>query len=110
MSDHSTCDCSRRSFLRGTGLALAAGPFSNKTLIFIFLRGGNDGINTVIPDGDPQYSTVNRPTLYIPPASSIDLLNGFARLHPAMADVMDVFNAGNLAIVHRVGFPNNSRS
>jgi len=128
MSDHSTCDCSRRSFLRGTGLtlagfglsslfpgawirhALAAGPFSNKRLIFIFLRGGNDGINTVIPDGDPQYSTVNRPTLYIPPASSIDLLNGFARLHPAMADVMDVFNAGNLAIVHRVGFPNNSRS
>src|SRR6267143_1798655 len=111
MSDHSACDCSRRSFLRGAGLtlagfglsslfpgawirhALAAGPFSNKRLIFIFLRGGNDGINTVIPDGDPQYSTVNRPTLYIPPASSIDL-----------------FNAGNLAIVHRVGFPNNSRS
>ena len=128
MSDHQTCDCSRRSFLRGSGLtlagfglssllpgawirhALAAGPFSNKRLMFIFLRGGNDGINTVIPNGDPQYSVANRPSLYIPPASSIDLLNGFARLHPSMADVMDVFNSGDLAIVHRVGFPNNSRS
>jgi uncharacterized protein (DUF1501 family) len=126
MSDN-TCDCSRRSFLRGAGLtlagfglgsllpgawirhAMASGPFSNKRLLFIFLRGGNDGLNTVIPAGDPQYSTLNRPTLYIPPSSSIDL-NGFARLHPAMGDVMEVFNAGELAVVHRVGFPNNSRS
>src|SRR5882762_625012 len=118
MSDHSTCDCSRRSFLRGTGLtlagfglsslfpgawirhAMAAGPFSNRRLIFIFLRGGNDGLNAVIPGGDPDYNTTNRPTLYVPPASSI-ALNGFARLHPA---------AGDLAVLHRIGFPNNSRS
>src|SRR6185436_2128792 len=31
-------------------------------------------------------------------------------LHPAMSDLMDVFNAGDLAVVHRVAYPNNTRS
>jgi len=128
MSDHDRCDCSRRSFLRGAGLtlagfglhsllpgafvrqALASGPFSNKRLLFIFLRGGNDGINTVIPAGDPDYNTINRPTLYIPNASSLDLGNGFARLHPALAELLPVFSSGDLAVVHRAGFPNNTKS
>ena len=121
------CDCSRRSFLKGAGLtlsgfsiaslfpgpwirfAMGAGPFNNRRLLFIFLRGGNDGLNTVIPAGDVDYNTLNRPTLYIPPTASLDL-NGFARLHPALADLMEIYNANNLAVVHRVGFPNNSRS
>ena len=127
MSGKAACDCSRRGFLRGAGLtlagfglsslfpgsliryAMAAGPFDNKRLLFIFCRGGNDGLNTVIPAGDPDYSTLNRPTLYIPNTSSINL-NGFARLHPAMADLMDAYNAGDLAVVHRVAYPNNTRS
>ena len=122
-----SCDLSRRSFLQGAGLtlagfsacsllpgpwirhALAGGAASNKRLLFIFLRGGNDGINAVIPAGDPDYNTANRPSLYIPNTLSINL-NGFARLHPALADLMEPFNAGDLAVVHRVGFPNNSRS
>src|SRR6266850_2527784 len=121
------CDCSRRSFLKGAGLtlsgfsiaslfpgpwirfAMGAGPFNNRRLLFLFLRGGNDGLNTVIPAGDPDYSVLNRPTLYIPPSASIDL-NGFARLHPALADLTEIYSAGDLAVVHRVGFPNNSRS
>ena len=127
MDETPGCDCSRRSFLRGAGLTLAgvgiaslfpgpwiryamgAGPFNNKRLIFIFLRGGNDGLNAVIPGGDPDYSALNRPSLYIPPASSIDL-NGFARLHPALADLTEIYGAGDLAVVHRAGFANNSRS
>lgn len=133
MSDHDRCDCSRRSFLRGAGLTLAGfglnalfpgaflrqamtivpgglGPFSNRRLIFIFLRGGNDGLNTVIPAGDPDYSAANRPTLYIPNSASLDLGNGFARLHPAMAAMLPLFQSGSLAVVHRVGYPNNTRS
>ena len=130
MSAPTDCDCSRRSFLRGAGLTLAgfgvtsllpgpflrhalaatAGPFSNRRLIFIFLRGGNDGLNTVIPAGDPDYSAVTRPTLYIPNSSSLDLGNGFARLHPAMSALLPLYTSGDLAIVHRVGLPNNSGS
>ncbi|HKQ98080.1 MAG TPA: DUF1501 domain-containing protein [Candidatus Polarisedimenticolia bacterium] len=129
MSDHPHCDCNRRSFLRGAGLTLAGfginsllpsaflnqamaavGPFSNRRLLFIFLRGGNDGINTVIPGGDPDYNTTNRPTLYIPNASSLDLGNGFARLHPSMGQLLPLYATGDLAVVHRVGYPNNTKS
>jgi uncharacterized protein (DUF1501 family) len=126
MNEHRNCDCTRRSFLHGAGLTLAGfglssllpGAFvrqalaaaSNKRLIFIFLRGGSDGLNVVIPAGDPDYNAVNRPTLYIPNAESLDLGNGFARLHPAMAQILPVFASGDLAVVHRVGFPNNTKS
>src|SRR5262245_27356450 len=130
MSEHKDCDCSRRSFLRAAGLTLAGfgvtsllpgpfvrqalaattGPYANRRLIFIFLRGGNDGLNTVIPAGDPDYSRTTRPTLYIPNTSSLDLGNGFARLHPSLSQLMPVFNSGDLAVVHRVGYPNNTLS
>ena len=70
----------RRDFLKAggaTALALGLNAFSpmifkrrilagqanpDKKLIFIFQRGGNDGVNTVIPYGDPEYNDTNRPT------------------------------------------------
>jgi uncharacterized protein (DUF1501 family) len=88
--------------------AMAAGS-GDERFIFIFLRGGNDGINSVIPHGDPDYNVTNRKTLYIPPAEALDL-NGFASLHPAMGGLMDGFNAGEVAVIHRVGYPNSSQS
>ena len=125
----------RRDFLKASALTalgvnlwtpgllkrrLWAGPLDKDTkLIFIFQRGGNDGVNTVIPYGDPQYSLANRPTLYIPENASLDLGNGFAGLHPRMAPMMEIFNRqdltgqdgpGNLAVIHRVGYPNPSQS
>ena len=74
----------RRDFLRAGGLTafglglnltapallrrslLAASPGDDTKLIFIFQRGGNDAVNTVIPYGDSEYNTINRPTLFIP--------------------------------------------
>ena len=128
MQHSSNCSSSRRSFLTGCGLtltgfgitslfptpliqqAMAASPAdSNRRMLFIFLRGGNDGINAVIPHGDTQYNSSLRPTLYIPPGQAIDL-NGFASFHPALGEMMDLYNAGELAVVHRVGYPDNSRS
>ena len=118
----------RRSFLRGAGLTLAGLGMTSlfpsplmrhamagttdaggKRLLFIFLRGGNDGINTLIPHGDADYSVTTRPTLYISPGAAIDL-NGFASLNPGLADLQAMWNAGDLAAVHRVGYPNMSRS
>ena len=127
MQHPSTCSCSRRSFLRGAGLtltgfgiaslfptpliqhALASSTAGSRRLLFIFLRGGNDGLNCVIPHGDPDYSQTNRPSLYVPPASAIDL-NGFASLHPALADLQESYAAGDLAVLHRIGYAGNSRS
>jgi uncharacterized protein (DUF1501 family) len=126
MHDDNPCSSSRRSFLRGCGLtltgfgvsslfpgafmrhAMAAGT-GDERLIFIFLRGGNDGINSVIPHGDPQYNLTTRKSLYIPPAEAVDL-NGFASLHPAMAGLTDAYNAGDLAVIHRAGYPSSSQS
>lgn len=87
---------------------------SPKRLLFIFQRGGNDGLNTVIPYGDPHYNTLTRPSLYISPtaisAAGTDLGNSFAGLHPMMAPMMSAYNAGELAVIHRVGYTNHSRS
>ncbi len=126
---HQICNCSRRTFLRRGGLTLAglgatsliptplirealaqAGPdTTGKRLLYIFLRGGNDGINTLVPYGDPDYNSTNRPTLHIPTVELLDL-NGFAGLHPALENLMPAFNAGELAAMHRIGYPNMTRS
>lgn len=108
--------------------AMAQGEIpSGKKLLFIFLRGGNDGLNTVVPWADSAYNQSTRPSLYILPPDqnsvasgrmpdspdltrAIDLGNGFAGLHPGMADVAPLFNTGQLALIHRVGYPKQSRS
>ncbi len=97
---------------------LLAGPAGGpKRLLFIFQRGGMDGINAVIPRGDAEYNTDNRPTLYVSegeventPYGSLDLGNNFAQLHPRMYRMIDVFRAGHMAVVHRVGYRGQSRS
>ena len=112
----------RRSFLHGGGLALAGigigamlpegvlrlARAREGKLVLICLRGGHDGLSTVLPHGDPDYSPARRPALYVPRDRAIDL-NGFASLHPAMAPVVPAWRAGELALVHRVGFPAPTR-
>lgn len=118
--------------------ALAEGNIglSGKKLLFIFLRGANDALNTVIPAQDPAYSSSNRPTIGIlrdainygttgqadfpentvgtdatfKYANAIRLGNGFAAMHPSMKFLAPVYNGGDLALIHRVGYPRQSRS
>lgn len=106
-------------FLLNRQLMAAGESGNNKRLIFFFQRGGNDGINTVIPRGDSEYNRRNRPTLYIPQGNAIDTGNGFAQLHPRLEPMMEVFNKrslngrdgpGNLAVLHRIGYADQSRS
>ena len=80
-----------------------------KKMLVIWQRGGNDGLNTVIPYGDNSYNTVNRPTLFVDPLDAIDL-NGFCALHPSLAKLHEVYLSGDLAIMHRVGYDGQSRS
>lgn len=111
----------RDAWAGGSGFA-----YDGKKLLFIFLRGGNDGLNMVVPGGDPAYYS-NRPTLNIPLPSAplsdcgtadpapeagrgIDLGNGFAMLNPNLHDLIPAYNAGEMAVIHRVGYADQSRS
>ena len=85
------------------------------TLVCIFLRGGADGLNMVVPHGDKTYYA-NRPTIAIPRpddhgASQRALdLDGFFGLHPALTPLLDIYRATDLGIFQATGAPDETRS
>lgn len=117
----------RRLFLKSSGLALlgtaltpnvfvrmasAATPSSGRTLVAIFLRGAVDGLNAVVPIGDPFYAK-SRPTIAIAPPRRDDGvldLDGFFGLHPALASLAPHYRDRSLAFVHAAGSPDATRS
>ena len=85
------------------------------TLVCIFLRGGADGLNVIIPHGDENYYTL-RPTIGVPrpddskaKAKVLDL-DGFFGLHPALGALKPIYDAGKLAPVQATGSPDETRS
>jgi uncharacterized protein (DUF1501 family) len=80
----------------------------NKRLVVIFQRGAADGLNIVVPHGEPQYYAM-RPSINIPRKSVLDL-NGFFGLHPSLASFQPLWQQGHLAIVHAAGSPDTTRS
>ena len=79
-----------------------------RVLVLIQLAGGNDGLNTVIPIGDPEYEK-SRPGIGIPKGQLLKLNDGCG-LHPSLTGLRDLFDEGKLAIVQGVGYPNPDRS
>src|SRR6478672_6977708 len=121
----------RRGFLKGSSLAmfgigaapswLARAAFAGataprkKVLVTIFQRGAADGLNVVVPFGDPRYFEL-RPGIRIPKPSNSDTadaaidLNGFFGLHPSLAPLKPIYDARSLAIIHATGSPDPTRS
>src|SRR5258708_5800144 len=75
-------------------------------LLCIFLRGGADGLNVVVPHGEDAYYKA-RPVLAIarpddnsadPTKKSLDL-DGFFGLHPPQAPLLPLFKANQRAAV-----------
>jgi uncharacterized protein (DUF1501 family) len=91
--------------LEGSHFSQAA---SDRTLIVVQMAGGNDGLNTVVPYTDSQYRTL-RPTIAIPEASVLTL-DGRLGLHPNLAPLKKIWDAGHMAIVEGAGYPNPSLS
>ncbi|SEA79201.1 DUF1501 domain-containing protein [Paraburkholderia sartisoli] len=71
-------------------------------LILVELKGGNDGLNTVIPYADPAYYTL-RKNIGIKREQLIQL-DGRAALHPALQPLMPLWQARELAIVQGVSY------
>lgn len=84
-----------------------------KILIAIFQRGAVDGLNVVVPHGEPAYYAA-RPSIAIPRPGSgegcaIDLDGRFG-LHPALHSLKPLWDKRQLAIVEAVGSPDPTRS
>ncbi len=131
----------RRQFMVGCSAAIAAmagsritqlamaspeGPDANtyETIVSVFLRGGMDGVNAVMPiDGAERgfYQTA-RSDLQVPVAGvagqylgagqlAVGSLNGTTfGLHPGLQAFHRLFNQNALAIVHATGLINDTRS
>ncbi|HYT35199.1 MAG TPA: DUF1501 domain-containing protein [Ktedonobacteraceae bacterium] len=95
----------RAQSIDGSRVAQAAG---DRTLIVVQMAGGNDGLNTVVPFGDPLYHQM-RPTLAITDAKALPLDTRLG-LHPNLAPLKQLWDAGHMAIVEGVGYPNPSLS
>ena len=125
----------RRYFLQSTGAALtylgispalgSAGMLglkpravkTGRTLVCIFLRGGADGLNLVVPYSDEHYYSL-RKSLAVPRpgasggeagAGAIDLDGQFG-LNPRLSAMKPLFDEGIAVAAHAVGYDRNTRS
>ena len=112
----------RRQFLKSASVSVAAllappvllrgararADAPDPVLIVLFLRGAADGLNLVVPHGDPNYLAL-RPNIGVPTASVLEL-DGFFGFHPSLAPIVPLFQSGHLAAIHAVGTPDGSRS
>ncbi|OIP73387.1 MAG: hypothetical protein AUK43_00570 [Oscillatoriales cyanobacterium CG2_30_40_61] len=91
--------------------SLAASPGS-KRLIVVFLRGGIDGLNVVVPYSEPRYYAA-RPVIAIPKPGTekgaLDL-DGFFGVHPSLSHLIPLWEQSSLAFVQAVGSPISNRS
>jgi uncharacterized protein (DUF1501 family) len=88
-------------------LAQAAAGYRN-LFVLVELKGGNDGLNTVVPYADPAYARL-RPRIGVK-RDEVLQLDGRTGLHPSLAALMPLWQARELAIVQGVGYPNPNLS
>ncbi|MBI1379749.1 MAG: DUF1501 domain-containing protein [Planctomycetaceae bacterium] len=110
----------RRHFLLGAGAGAAllglqrnsvgrARPKpTDRNLVLLFLHGGDDGLNTLVPTADERYYRA-RPALGIARESAhrLDERNG---LHPALTHTANSFRSGRIGFLRGVGYPNPNLS
>jgi uncharacterized protein (DUF1501 family) len=124
----------RRYFLKSSGITLASfglmsvapqflHQFANaqtltnasgkkKILITIFQRGAVDGLNMVVPFGDGDYYNLRRTIAVQKPNQADGAINldGYFGLHPSLKPLEKFWQNKQLAVVHSVGSPDNTRS
>lgn len=83
-------------------------PAGEGILVVVTLYGGNDGLNTVIPYTDSAYAQARAELAY----SEADVLklNETLGLNPGMTGIKSLWDAGKVAIVQGVGYPQSNHS
>jgi uncharacterized protein (DUF1501 family) len=88
--------------------AAAAVPRYSNLLVLIELKGGNDGLNTLVPYASPAYYAL-RPKLAIPRDQVIKLSDSVG-LHPALEPLLPLWKNRELAVLQGVGYPDPNLS
>ena len=82
---------------------------TDRVLVIIRLKGGNDGLNTIVPIYDYDTYAINRPSIK-------HQLNQVTALTPDfgipnyMNDLLSLWDNGAMKVVHGVGYENSSQS
>lgn len=123
----------RRSFLRHTAHSLAIpgvlgslgfkmpGPNSmesllrlaadtDKVLVMVYLDGGNDGLNTVIPLDQLTALNKVRPHVILPEQKLLKLRNHDLALHPSLTGLHALYNESRLQVIQNVGYASQNYS
>src|ERR1035437_965513 len=77
-------------------------------LVILQMAGGNDGLNTVVPVTNDYYHRA-RPRIGLA-ESKVLKLNNDVGLHPGLTGFKELYDAGQLAVIQGVGYPNPNRS
>ena len=123
---------SRRDFIRATAalsaygtlrslwptwlprLAFASEGVQGDVIVCIFLRGGADALNMIVPHGDQNYYDARPLLSFAPPDSRSGTraleLDDFFGLNPDMGRLHELFSAGHMTAIHAVGPPKAPRS
>ena len=92
---------------------LAAQGSTSRNLVILYLGGGNDSLSMLVPYNDPFYYS-RRPNIGVPAGTVLQVGTDSSRvalgLHPRLTGLKQVFDRGQLALIQRTGYPNQSRS
>ena len=90
--------------------APAAAASAEAVMVVLSLRGAADGLSLVVPYSDPVIADgTARPRIGIPPGQLL-ATDGTFGLHPQLAPLLPLWEAGELAAVHATGLPAPNRS
>lgn len=123
---------SRRQFLTTTGLFAMGSAFmlgssrvqalsqmskmqqllsaadNDRVLVIVFMNGGNDGLNTIVPRFNNTYYNL-RPTLAVPESGLFPLDSAFG-MPNTMLNLQPLWQDGKMAVVHSVSYPQQDYS
>jgi uncharacterized protein (DUF1501 family) len=124
----SCCDdyrTSRRGFLRGSAVLGAgaavtaayggvltqtayAATSAPQVLVVLSMRGAADGLSLVVPHADPVYYQARKSIAVA--SDRLLVKDGMFGLHPSLAPLLPMWNAGKVATIHATGLPVANRS
>ena len=89
---------------------LPISPDNEHVLVIIYLNGGNDGLNTVVPLN--QLSLLNRlrPHVFLPEGQLLRLPGTDVALHPSLPGLQEMYREGKLKVIRGAGYPEQNYS